>query len=73
MQSPAQDVASNSLAIDLRLYVRNACNGLQQRFQHAEYFTCNPLISQSISSQFCFFNNLGFCNNLGFYKLSYVF
>ena len=32
--------------IDLRLDVRIACDGLQQKFQHAEYFTCHPLISQ---------------------------
>ena len=30
------DVASNLLAIDLRLDIRIACDGLQQKFQHAE-------------------------------------
>ena len=45
---PCTDVASNLFAIDLRLNVRIACDGLQQKFRHAEYFTCNPLISQSI-------------------------
>ena len=45
---PCTDIASNLLAIDLQLDVRIACNGLQQKFQHAEYFTCNPLISQPI-------------------------
>ena len=35
----ATDVANNLLAIDLRLDVQIACDGLQQRFQHAEYFT----------------------------------
>ena len=42
------DIASNLLAIDLRLTVRIACDGLQQKCQHAEYFACHPLISQSI-------------------------
>ena len=42
------DIASNLLAIELQLDVRFACNGLQQKFQHAEYFTCDPLISQPI-------------------------
>ena len=49
---PCTDVASNLLAIDLRLNVRIACDGLQQKFQHAEYFTCDPLITQPILSQF---------------------
>ena len=44
---PCTDIASNLLAIDLQLDVRIACNGLQQKFQHAEYFTCDPLISSS--------------------------
>ena len=26
----------------------NDCVGLQQLFQHAEYFTCDPLINQPI-------------------------
>ena len=46
------DVAGNLLAIGLRLDVRIACNGLQQKFQHAEYFTCDPLIFQQIHMQF---------------------
>ena len=46
------DVASHLLAIDLRLDVRTACDGLQQKFQHGEYFTCDPLISQSILIRF---------------------
>ena len=45
---PCTDVTSNLLAIELQLDVRIACNGLQQKFQHAEYFTCDPLISQPI-------------------------
>ena len=32
--------------IELRLDVRIACDGLQQKFQHAEYFTSDPLISR---------------------------
>ena len=45
---PCTDIASNLFAIDLRLNVQIACDGLQQKFQHAEYFTYDPLISQSI-------------------------
>ena len=41
---PCTDLVSNLLAIDWRL-VRIACDGLQQKFQHAEYFMYNPLIS----------------------------
>ena len=33
---PCTDVASNLLAIDLRFNVQIACDGLQQKFQHAE-------------------------------------
>ena len=36
---PCTDVASSLLAIDLRLNVRIAFDGLQQKFQHAKYFT----------------------------------
>ena len=50
--TPCTDVASHLLAIDLRLDVRIACDGLQQKFQHAEYFTCDPSISQPILIQF---------------------
>ena len=35
---------SNLLAIDSRL----ACDDLQQKFQDADYFTCDPLISRPI-------------------------
>ena len=42
MKHPCTDVAGGLLAIDLRI----DCDGLQQKFQHAEYFTCDPLISQ---------------------------
>ena len=45
---PCTDVTSPLLTIELQLDVRIACNGLQQKFQHAEYFTCDPLISQPI-------------------------
>ena len=48
---PWTDIASNLLAIELQLDVRIACNGLQQKFQHAEYFACDPLISQPIFIQ----------------------
>ena len=39
------DVASNLLAIELRLDVPIARDGLQQKFQHVEYCICDPLIS----------------------------
>ena len=45
---PCREVASNLLAIDLRLNIRIACEGLQQKFQHAEYFSCDPSISQPL-------------------------
>ena len=58
--SPAQTLQ----VIYLRLDVRIACDGLQQKFQLAEYFTCNPLISQPMfiqcSSKTVFTINLGF-------------
>ena len=41
---PCTNAASNLLAIDLRLNI--ACDGLKQKFQHAEHFTCDPLITQ---------------------------
>ena len=45
---PLTDVACDLLAIDLRLDIPNDCEGLQQEFQHAEYFTCDPVITQPI-------------------------
>ena len=33
---------------DLQMDVQMACNDLQQKLQHAEYFTCDPLISQPV-------------------------
>ena len=45
---PRAHVASNFIAIHLRLDVRNGCDGLQQKLQYAEYSTCNPLITQPI-------------------------
>ena len=41
---PCTDIASVLLAIDLRLDIRIACDGLQL----ADYFTGDPLKSQSI-------------------------
>ena len=32
--------------------VQNDCDGLQQKFQHAGYFTSNPLITQPIFTRF---------------------
>ena len=45
---PSTDVASKLAAIDLRLDVRIGCDGLQQKFQHAEFVTCNPLIKAGL-------------------------
>ena len=39
---PCTDIASNLLAIELQLDVRIACNGLQQKFQHAVYLHAIP-------------------------------
>ena len=39
---PRTHVAHNLPAIDLQLDVQNGCDGLQQKFQHAEYFTYDP-------------------------------
>ena len=47
---PCTDIVTNLLAIGLRLDVRIACDGLQQKFQHAEHSTCDPLIFQPIFS-----------------------
>ena len=41
---PCTDVVSNLLAIDLRLNIPTACDGLQKKFQHAENFAWDPLI-----------------------------
>ena len=49
---PYTDAASNLLAIDLQLDIQIACDSLQQKFQHAEYLTCDPLISQPIQIVF---------------------
>ena len=43
---------SNLLAMDLRLDVRNDRDGLHCKFQHAEYFTCDPLITRPIFIRF---------------------
>ena len=57
---PLTDDARNLLAIDLRLDVRNYCDGLQPEFQHPEYFTCNSLITQAIV--------IGFLNGFHYYS-----
>ena len=49
---PCTDVASNFVVIDLGLDVRIACDDLQQKFQHAEYFTCDPLNTRPLISEF---------------------
>ena len=38
----------NLVAIGLRLDVLIACDGLQQKFQYAEYLTCDTLIFQPV-------------------------
>ena len=65
---PCTDVAINLLAIDCRLDVPIACDCLQQKFQYAEYFTCDPLITQPILIQSKRFSLLF----LRFHKLSNV-
>ena len=49
---PRTHVLSNLSVIDLRLDVRNGYDSLQQKFQHAEQFTCDPLIPQLIFIRF---------------------
>ena len=49
---PHTHVAHNLLVIDLQLDVQNDCDGLQQKFQHAEYFTCDPLITLPFAFRF---------------------
>ena len=56
---PLTEVARNLLVINLLLDVPIAPDGLQKKFQHAEYFTCNPLIPQRFFIQFSTIN-LGF-------------
>ena len=48
MSKPVTYVASNLLANDSQLDVRIAFNDLQQKIKQAEYFTCDPLITQPI-------------------------
>ena len=57
--------------------VKIVCDGLEQKFQHARYFTCDPLIFQPIFIRFpndihCYSQNLisfhminhvGWCDN----------
>ena len=61
---PMTDIARDLLAIDLRLDVRNYCNGLQQKFQHAEYFTCDSLITQPTV--------IGFSNGFHYYSQEFI-
>ena len=49
---PLTDVTSNLLAIDFQLDIQIACNGLQQKFQHAEYFTLIFTKFSPLSSEF---------------------
>ena len=51
---PHTHVALNLLAIGLRLDARIACDDLKQKFQHADYFNCDPCITQP--------NVIGFSN-----------
>ena len=45
---PRTHVARNLFAIDLQLDVQNDCEGLQHKFQHADYLTRDPLIIQPL-------------------------
>ena len=47
--SPVHTLHAILRVIDLRLDNQIACDGLEPKFQHAEYFTCNPLITRIIS------------------------
>ena len=47
-------VACNLVAIDLQLDLQMACNDLQQKFQHAEYFITDLLIIQPIPILFSY-------------------
>ena len=49
---PRSHVARNSSAIDLDWTFEMTVNGSQQRFQHTDYFTCNPSITQPIFNRF---------------------
>ena len=54
-ESPAQTLQVIYLRLtQVRLNVPIACDGLQQKFQHAEYFTCNPSISQPVRTHSIF-------------------
>ena len=45
---PRTYVAHNLLAVDLQLHVQITWDDLHQKFQHAQYFTGDPLIHQPI-------------------------
>ena len=47
---PCTDMASNLIVIGLQNDVRITCDCLQQKFQHAEYFTCNHVKLSQFSS-----------------------
>ena len=67
---PCTDVASNLRAIALQLDVRIACDGLQQKLQHAEYFTCDPPITQPIFKRFSLlFSKLHKLSNVSSYNM----
>ena len=58
---PCIEVASDLVEIGLPLDVRIACDGLQQKFQHAEYFTANiHLIFKQFSLLFSEFHKLSY-------------
>ena len=61
---PLTDVARTLFAVDLRLDVQNDCDGLQQKFQHAEYFTCDSLITQPMI--------IGFSNVFDYYSQEFI-
>ena len=61
---PWADFAHNLLAIDLGLDVQNYCHGLQQKLQHAECFTCHPLITYVFRQFHCYFQDFTVASNL---------
>ena len=61
LKTPDKCSTRDLLANDSRRNVQNARDGLQQKCQHVEYFTCGPLISrpnESLKFRTVFTSNL---------------
>ena len=69
---PCTHDASDLLAIHLQLDVRIACDGLQQKCQHAERFTCDPLIAQTIFVRFSNGVHHSSQNFMSFHKILHI-